>query len=129
MPQGLVTYRIESGECEILCLDPLPEQEQYSLVESVRRAALDSSCWRLWLVVSNDNTPALRYYQKAGFRLTAVRRDALLHARALKPSLPTTGIDGLPVYDEVELEIVLRELPPPLQPPLIPTAALAPHRL
>jgi ADP-ribose pyrophosphatase len=119
-PQALATYRIENGECELLSLAPLPAGGEFSLVETVRRAALERGCWRLWLVVSNDNTPALRYYQQAGFRLSAVHRGALEHARTLKPSLPLTGVDGLPVHDEVELEIILRELPPPNQPPAFP---------
>jgi hypothetical protein len=50
---------------------------------------------------------AVRFYQKRGFRLVAVHRRALEETRRLKPSLPETGIDGIPLRDEIELEILL----------------------
>ncbi len=119
-PQALASYRIENGECEIISLLPLPECGEFSLVEAVRQAAIEGGCWRLRVTVTNDNTPALRYYQQAGFRFSAVHRGSLEHARLIKPSLPLTGVDSLPVRDELELEIVLCELPPPPHPPAFP---------
>lgn len=119
-PQALASYRIENGECQILCLLPLPACGEFSLVEAVRKAAIEGGCWRLWVAVSNDNTFAIRYYQHAGFRLSAINRGALERARLLKPTLPLTGVDGLPLCDEIEMEVVLRELPPPTQPPVFP---------
>lgn len=62
---------------------------------------------RLWLITTNDNTIALRFYQRRGFDLVALHRDAVTRARAeLKPSIPLE-IDGIPLRHELELEMRL----------------------
>ncbi|MEA2395758.1 MAG: hypothetical protein QOJ82_3649 [Solirubrobacteraceae bacterium] len=48
--------------------------------------------------------PALRLYQRHGFRLTALRPGALDAARARKPQIPAAGHAGIPIRDELELE-------------------------
>lgn len=58
----------------------------------------------MWLITTNDNTVALRFYQKRGFVLAAIHRNALEESRRLKPSIPLVGIDGIPIRDETELE-------------------------
>jgi RimJ/RimL family protein N-acetyltransferase len=62
---------------------------------------------RLWLVTTNDNLDALRFYQRRGMRLVAVHRGAVDAARRLKPSIPLVGDHGIPLHDELELEIRL----------------------
>jgi RimJ/RimL family protein N-acetyltransferase len=47
---------------------------------------------RLWLVTTNDNTAALRFYQRAGWDLVAFRPNALARSRSLKPSIPRVSI-------------------------------------
>ena len=78
-PAGLVTYNIEGGECEIVSLDSLAEGVGIgsALIEAVRRVAVSEGCSRLWLITTNDNTHALRFYQKRGFALAALHRNAL----------------------------------------------------
>jgi ribosomal protein S18 acetylase RimI-like enzyme len=63
------------------------------------------SCLRA--TISNDNVVALRFYQKRGFRVTALHRGIYDAMRALKPSIPRTGLDGIPMSDEFELELEL----------------------
>jgi hypothetical protein len=59
----------------------------------------------IWVVTTNDNTGALRFYQRMGFRLRAVRVGAVDEARrTLKPSIPVE-VDGIPVRDELELAL------------------------
>ena len=61
-------------------------------------------------MTTNDNLAALRFYQRAGFRLLELRPGAVDEARAvLKPSIPETGNDGIPLRDEIDL---VRELGP-----------------
>ena len=50
---------------------------------------------------------ALGFYQKRGFRLVAVHPGAVNESRKLKPEIPLIGNDGIPIRDEIELEIVL----------------------
>jgi ribosomal protein S18 acetylase RimI-like enzyme len=59
---------------------------------------------RAWLVTTNDNLAALALYQKAGWRLVAVRAGAIDELRrSLKPSIPAVGEHGIPIRDELEL--------------------------
>jgi hypothetical protein len=68
--------------------------------------AATAGATRLWLVTTNDNVRALRFYQRNGFDLVAVHRDAVTRARALKPAIPRV-LDGIPVRHELELEVRL----------------------
>jgi ribosomal protein S18 acetylase RimI-like enzyme len=59
---------------------------------------------RIWVVTTNDNVDALRFYQRRGFRLRELRAGAVDESRrVLKPEIPTTGHYGIPLRDEVEL--------------------------
>jgi len=104
---GLVTYCIQQDECELVSIDSLQEGKGIGsqLVEAVIKQARQSNCTRLFLVTTNDNMNALRFYQKRGFELCALYRGAVHEARKIKPTIPTTGFDDIPLRDELELEI------------------------
>jgi ribosomal protein S18 acetylase RimI-like enzyme len=106
---GLITYRVRDGACEVVSLDSLREGLGIGslLMDAVRKEARRRGCFRLWLITTNDNRAAIRFYEKRGFLLTAVHRNAVEESRRLKPSIPLTGIDGIPIRDEVELEMLL----------------------
>lgn len=108
-PQGLITYHISEGACEIVTLNSYQEGIGIgtALIQAVKDAAETEKCHRLWLITTNDNTHALRYYQKRGFRLVAVHQGAVTEARRLKPEIPLLGLDDIPITDEIELEISL----------------------
>ena len=106
-PTGLVTYRFERDECEVVSLNSLVLGTGRPLIEAVRNAAVAAGCRRLWLITTNDNLGALRFYQKIGFVLAAIHVNALDESRRLKPSIPLIGIGGIPLRDEIELEIML----------------------
>jgi GNAT superfamily N-acetyltransferase len=105
-PVGLLTYRVDGDECEVVTVDAFPEGAGAgtALVEAAAVAAREAGCRRLWLITTNDNLRALRFYQRRGFHLFAVHRDALDRSRELKPSIPEVGIDGIPLRNELELE-------------------------
>jgi len=106
-PVGLVTYSFRNGECEIVTLDSLQSGKGIGsvLVRSVIDLAFHKRYKRVWLITTNDNTGALRFYQKIGFQLAAIHRDAVNKSRELKPEIPEIGNDGIPIRDEIELEI------------------------
>ena len=108
-PVGLVTYRIAGGECEIVTIDSVTQGFGIgsALIDAVKHAARQSGCRRAWLVTTNDNTPAIRFYQKRGFAMAALHRGAIDAARKLKPEIPLIGLDGIPMRDEIEFWIVL----------------------
>ena len=109
-PVALLTYRVYGSQCEIVTLDSLVEGIGIgsALIAAVRDAALRAGCTRLWLITTNDNLPALRFYQRRGFVLAALYPNALEQSRRLKPGISLVGIDGIPLRDEIELEMILR---------------------
>ncbi len=108
-PIGLATYHLDGDQCELVTLDSLAEQRGVgtALVAAVKNAARAAGCRRLWLITTNDNTHAMRFYQKRGFVLAALHRNALDTSRRLKPEIPLVGIDGIPLRDELEFEMIL----------------------
>ncbi len=106
---GAVTYRISDGECEITSLNSLTENKGIgsSLITAVIETTKQNLCHRVWLITTNDNTHAIRFYQRFGFSIKAVYINAIEQSRKLKPSIPFTGIDGIPLLHEFEFEILL----------------------
>ena len=106
---GLVTLHIERRHCEIVTLNSFREGLGIgtALIEAAKSRALEERCRRLWLITTNDNLAALGFYQKRGFSLVAIHRNALELSRSLKPQIPLTGNRGIPLRDEIELEIKL----------------------
>ena len=106
---GLVTYQIKAKTCEIVTLNALkPNQGIGSqLVRFLAAFTREKSCTRVWLFTTNDNTNALRFYQKLGFHMRALRPNIITDYRKIKPEIPMTGEDGIPIRDEIELELYL----------------------
>ena len=111
VPTGLAVYEVVDGECQLVLLEALTLHAGIgtALVAAVRDAATSAGCSRLWLITTNDNLDALRFYQRRGFELVAVHRDFRETARRLKPSIPLVGEYGIPIRDEIELEMRLSQ--------------------
>ena len=107
---GVITYHIEEQICEIVSIDSLRSSQGIGtlLLDAVKNAAQRAGCTRLWLITTNDNLNALRFYQKRNFVLVAIHRDAVKLARKLKPQIPLVGENGIPLRDEIELELLLK---------------------
>lgn len=106
---GLITVHIGDEECEITTLDSLDESIGVgsALVEAVENWALEAGIARLWLVTTNDNLEALKFWQKRGYELVSVHRNAIADARRIKPQIPITGLNGITIRDEIELEKII----------------------
>jgi GNAT superfamily N-acetyltransferase len=106
---GLLTYHIHGNACEIVTIDSLVPNAGIgtALIEAVRQAAQRAGCRRLWLITTNDNTAALRFYQQRGFVLAALYPNTVTRSRQIKPEIPLTGNDGIPIRDEIELQMHL----------------------
>jgi ribosomal protein S18 acetylase RimI-like enzyme len=106
---GVVTYFIDGSECEIVTLNSMAAGRGVgsALVKAVEAVARQSACTCLRAVTTNDNLKALRFYQKRGFVLVALHRNAVERSRQFKAEIPATGRDGIPIRDELELELVL----------------------
>lgn len=109
-PVGLATYHLAGDDCELVTIDSTVAGAGIggALIAAVREAAMAAGCRRVWLITTNDNLAALRFYQRRGFALVAVHRDAVTAARRLKPAIPLIGAHGIPIRDEIELELLIR---------------------
>jgi 2-oxo-4-hydroxy-4-carboxy-5-ureidoimidazoline decarboxylase len=67
--------------------------------------AAASASARVWLVTTNDNVDAIRWYLRQGLVVAEVHAGAVDRDReALKPALPANGAHGIPIHDLVELQ-------------------------
>jgi GNAT superfamily N-acetyltransferase len=99
---GVLTYVVDGDSCEILTLHAA---EQWTGVGTALIAAVERKARRLWLLTTNDNVDALRFYQRRGFRLAELRAGAVDESRRrVKPEIPETGEYGIPIRDELILE-------------------------
>jgi GNAT superfamily N-acetyltransferase len=106
---GAVSYLIRNGECEIISLNSLQPNRGIgsALLEAVVQEARRQACRRVFLSTTNDNLDALGFYQRRGLEICAVRRRAVDETRKRKPSIPVVGENGIPLRDEIELEMPL----------------------
>jgi ribosomal protein S18 acetylase RimI-like enzyme len=105
---GLLTYLVRDNTAELVTINAFAGGGVGSallsaLVEECRAERVQA----VHVTTTNDNTRALRFYQRAGFRLTALRVDAVTEARRIKPEIPSRGLDDIPIRDEIELTMQL----------------------
>jgi GNAT superfamily N-acetyltransferase len=108
-PVGLLTYDAAHGECEVVAIISTQEGRGIgrALMDAARDHAAAAGYRRLWLVTTNDNTRAFRFYQLWGMDLCAFYRHGVRCSRKVKPSLPERGADGIPLEHELEFELLL----------------------
>jgi ribosomal protein S18 acetylase RimI-like enzyme len=104
---GLLTYRVDHLGLEVVTVDALLDGvgAGTALVCAARNIAQAHALPRMWLVTTNDNVHALWFYQRLGMRVTRVDLGAVDRARLLKPDIPMVGHDGIPIRDELTLEV------------------------
>jgi ribosomal protein S18 acetylase RimI-like enzyme len=100
---GLLIYDPRGAECELVAI--VAQVRGRGIGSALVAALRDRVPNRpIWVVTTNDNLEALRFYQRRGFRLRALRAGAVDEARrTVKPAIPETGAHGIPLRDELEL--------------------------
>jgi ribosomal protein S18 acetylase RimI-like enzyme len=108
---GLLTYDITGRSAELVTINAYRPQGGIgtALLDAMVSTVRDLGCDRVFLMTTNDNTEGLRFYQRRGFRLCGLRVGAIAAARELKPEIPRIGEHGIPIRDELELELLLRD--------------------
>ena len=103
---GVLTFRIFDEEVEIISLDSFKKNTGVgtALLQKVTEFVKQNSIKRLWLITTNDNLNALRFYQKRNWSITALHKDAVTKARKIKPTISITGYYDIPLRHEIELE-------------------------
>lgn len=109
---GLVTYFIHDGgwQGEVITLSSRQENAGVgaALLDAAVSAIRGAGCARAYLTTTNDNLRALGFYQKRGWRLAALHKGIIDEARKHKAVIPEIGMHGIPLRDELELELWLR---------------------
>jgi GNAT superfamily N-acetyltransferase len=105
-PTAMAAYLLEGERCELVVLEADPPGHGHGshLLQELTEVCRGAGARSLWLITTNDNIDALRFYLCRGFRLTAVHLGAVDQARAQKPSIPLVGNHGIELHDELELE-------------------------
>jgi len=106
---GYLLYALHDGLCEIMALESLREGCGIGtqLIERAKDIVRDQHMKNVTVMTTNDNLHALQFYKNRGFTLREVRANFLDISRKLKPGIPLTGAGGIPLCDEIELELTL----------------------
>ena len=103
---GLVTWAVDGQRVEIVSINALEpgrgigSRLMDAAEEELRRRGVSTA----HMVTTNDNPSALSFYIRRGYRLVRVHVDAMDRVRRVKPQVPLTGNDGIPLRDMWELE-------------------------
>ena len=106
---GLITFNIQEKDCEIVTLDSNVRNHGLGikLINRVIEKAKLYRCKRVWLITTNDNSHAIRFYQKRGFEWVGFYKDSVQDSRKLKPEIPELGDNDIPIKHEIEFELKL----------------------
>jgi len=106
---GLAIYKIEPDRisAELITLDAVTPHQGIggALIDALVARLRQQGIHLLRLATTNDNLDALRFYQRRGFRIVAVRPGAVDESRKIKPTIPALGEYGIPIRDEIDLEL------------------------
>ena len=101
---GALAWRPFDGALHILALatDPMHQRAGVGghLVAEAELLARRQNWPRVIVTITNDNLPALYFYQRRGYRLSAVLRDSIA---AQTRDQKAMGFAGIPILDEIQL--------------------------
>jgi GNAT superfamily N-acetyltransferase len=102
---GLLTYQVSDEMLEVVTLNAIERRTGVGtvLMEAVAAGARQLRCHEIRLTTTNDNLDAIRFYQRRGLRLVALRPGAVDQARLEKPEIPRVGAYAIPLRDEIDL--------------------------
>ena len=107
---GLLTYHMNDDGMEILTLNSVLEGQGIgsSLMLDAIEEARRRNCSCISLTTTNDNLRVIGFYQRLGFRMIAINLGVVDEARKIKPQIPEVGSRGVPIHDEIVLELKIK---------------------
>jgi len=100
---GALAYRLTEDALQMLALatDPMWQRSGVGghLVAEAERLAKEAGRNRAVIATSNDNLPALYFYQRQQYRISSITPGSLITRAAGRP-----GFAGIAVRDEIRLE-------------------------
>jgi GNAT superfamily N-acetyltransferase len=105
---GLGLYYIKNYECEIVFMETFVQNKGIGthLIELIKEIAKKEKCKRMWLITTNENINAIKFYQKRGFYFANVHINSIEESRKINPEIPLEE-NGIKIRDEIEFEIKL----------------------
>lgn len=105
---GFLFYEICEKDCEIIVFEVFDKFKGTGtvLLDKLKDIAKYQKCFRIYLMTTNDNLDALRFYQKRGFHICGVHVDSVKISRKIKPTIGMIGDYDIPVRDEIDLEFI-----------------------
>ena len=108
-PSGALAYRLHGDALHIVALatDPMWQRSGVAkhLVAEAELIARRLHLRRLVVATTNDNLPALYFYQRRGYRVTHLVPNSII----MHTGQEVAGFAGIPVRDEIRLEKTLVE--------------------
>lgn len=103
--KGIITFIVDE-HIEIISVDAFEKSQGIGseLIKHMKAYTREKDYERMTLVTTNDNLSAMKFYQKNGFKMKALYKGSMVHARALKPEIPKLGQDNIPIEHEIEFE-------------------------
>ncbi len=103
-PSGALAYRLHGNALHVVALatDPMWQRSGVGgyLIAEAELLARRLKLGRLVVSTTNDNLPALYFYQRKGYRLIELVPDSIIdHTHQV-----VAGFAGIPVRDEIRLE-------------------------
>lgn len=103
--QGLVTWAVEGDRAEIVTMEAFVQGAHIGgrLLHAAEAELQRRGVRTVVVVTTNDNLRAQAFYMRRGYRVVRLDIDGMTRVRALKPEVPETGHEGLPLRDMWEL--------------------------
>lgn len=108
---GLLTFRNDGDTIELSSLDSFCENQGIgtALITALITYARDRNKRRVWVITTNNNAHAIRFYEHRGFKKVRVYKNAIVESRKIKPSIPLVDEHNVPIRDEIEFEYQIRD--------------------
>ncbi len=106
---GILFYEITDQGYEIILLEVFRQFKGIgtALLKQLQEIAQHNNCHRIYVMATNNNLDTLRFYQRKGFVIYAIRVNAVAQALAIKPTIGLIGEYRIPLRDEIDLELLM----------------------
>jgi DNA-3-methyladenine glycosylase I len=104
--RGLITWMQRGDRAEIVSLDAFARGQHIGgrLLDGAEAELRNQGVRTIELTTTNDNVRALTFYLRHGYRIVRLEIGGMDRVRSVKPGVPTTGNEGLPLQDMLQFE-------------------------